>query len=158
MHILYAGLIKEYKNKNYAGICTFENFAKYKKNEKMLSIMGDACIKSDNLFMLPYIAKKLKNTSAGRKNAVYFLTVYLEKKLICAFILDNISLDGFSFPETEYYFSFIFESLKKGDYKNIDNKIAIKTNNKVYMLYKKNGRVYVDTYINGKLYKRRWYK
>ncbi len=157
---LSANMLKDYLNKRYLQICNFSNLRKYAKNEKALSIMGDACIKTDNLFMLPYIAHKLQNTSIGRKNAVYFLTIYMEKKLICSFVFDNISFEGFSLPETDYFLSYIFEALKNKKYKKIGNKIVIKNKikNISYYIYKNKNRVYVDEFKDEKLIKRRWFR
>jgi len=158
--MLSADIVDDYLNKRYIQICNFTTLKKYIRDEKALSLMGDACIKTDNLFMLPFIVHKLKNTPTGRKNAIYFLTIYMQKKLICSFVFDNISLEGFSFPKTDYFLSFIFESLKNKDYKKIDNKIVIKnkTKNISYYIYKNQNRVYIDTFKNQKLIKRRWYK
>jgi len=158
--LLSASVIDDYKHKRYEKICTFTILKKYIKNEKILSIMGDACIKSDNLFMLPFIVHKLKNTPVGRKNSIYLLTIYMQKKLICSFVFDNISLKGFSFPDTDCFISFIFKALQNGRYKKINNKFIIynKPENITYYIYKKDNRIYVETYKNKKLIKRRYYR
>jgi len=158
--VLNASLVKEYLNKNYHEICSYKNINKYKKNEKALSIIGVSCIKTDSIYLLPYIINQLKHTDYGRKNAIYFLTIFMEKKLLYSYLYDGISLETFSFPMTDYVLSVIFNAVKNNDFKKTGDLIIIedKKNNKIYNLYKKEDKMYIDEFQNGKLIKRRWYR
>jgi len=120
-----ADLINDYLNKNYHKICSFKNIKKYKNNEKALSIIGVSCIKIDNIYMLSYIINKLKNTDYGRKNVIYFLTVFMEKKLLYSYLFDGISLKAFSFPMTDYVLSVIFNAIKNNNFKKIGDLIIV---------------------------------
>jgi hypothetical protein len=158
--VLKADIVQDYLNKKYAQICSFANIKKFAHNEKALSIIGVSCIKTDSLYMLSYIINSLKHTNYGRKNAIYFLTILMEKKLLYSYLFDGISLNSFSFPMTDYVLSYIFEALKYGNYKKTGDVIIIKNTDKniTYNVYKKNDRMYVDSFKNGKLIKRRWFR
>lgn len=160
LSVLKADIVQDYLNKKYAQICSFKNIKKYANNEKALSIIGVSCIKVDSLYLLPYIINSLKHTNYGRKNAIYFLTILMEKKLLYSYLFDNISLDSFSFPMTDYILSYIFEAIKYGNYKKVGDLIIIenKDKNLTYNVYKKRDRMYIDEFKNGKLIKRRWYR
>jgi DNA integrity scanning protein DisA with diadenylate cyclase activity len=160
LNILKANLVQDYLSKKYDNICSFQNIKKYKSNEKALSIIGVSCIKIDNIYLLPYIIKQLRKTSSGRKNAVYFLTILMQKKLLYSYLFDNISLKFFSFPMTDYILSKVFEAIKNREYKKIGNLIVIEDaeNKKTYNLYKKSDKMYIDEFKDGKLIKRRWYR
>ncbi|ACM93340.1 hypothetical protein NAMH_1371 [Nautilia profundicola AmH] len=157
---LHADLVKDYLNKKYYQICSFQNIKKYKNNEKALSIIGVSCIKVDSIYLLPYIINQLRNTSYGRKNAIYFLTILMEKKLIYSYLYDGISLKSFSFPMTDYILSYIFQALKTDNFKKVGDMIIIENKQKgiTYNVYKKNDKVYIDEFKDGKLIKRRWYR
>ena len=157
---LNAGLIDDYLNKKYTKICSFENIKKYKNNEKALSIVGVSCIKTDSLYMLPYIINILKHTSYGRTNSIYFLTILMQKKLLYSYLSDNFSLKSFSFPMTDYVLSYIFDAIKHNDFKKEDGIIIIqnKKNNVTYHVYKQGDKMFVDEYKESKLIKRRWYR
>ena len=157
---LKGDIVNDYLNKKYKEICTFKNIKKYKGNEKALSIIGVSCIKTDSIYLLPYIVNQLKHTNYGRKNSIYFLTILMEKKLLYSHLFDGLSLEAFSFPMTDYVLSYIFDAVKYGRYKKVGDLMVIKNEdeNITYDLYKKEDKMYVDEYKNGKLIKRRWYR
>jgi DNA integrity scanning protein DisA with diadenylate cyclase activity len=160
VNVLNADIVQDYLDKNYKKICSFKNIKKYKSNEKALSIIGVSCTKVDSIYLLPYIINELKYTNYGRKNAIYFITILMEKKLLYSFLYDNISLDAFSFPMTDYVLSKIFDAIKHRRYKKIGDLIVIedKKSKTTYNVYKKNDRFFIDEFKNGKLIKRRWYR
>jgi len=155
---LKADLVGDYLNKKYKKICTYSNIGKYKNNEKALSIIGVACVKIDSLYLLPYIVNKLKHTTYGRKNSIYFLTILMEKKLLYSFLFDKLSLESFSFPMTDYVLSKIFEAVKYGNYIKEGDTYLIRYDEIQYKLYKQEDKMYIDEYKEGKLIKRRWYR
>jgi len=158
LSMLYAGIADDYIKGRYGKICSYSNIVKYKKNEKALSVIGLSCVKTDNLYLLPYVFKNLKYTSLGRKNAVYFMTVYMQKKLLYSFLFDSLSLKPFSFPATDYVLSVVFDAIKEKKYEFKNGEYIIKSNGKIYRVYKKNDKMFIDEYTNEKLIKRRWYK
>ena len=153
-----ADIVSDFLKKNYKAICNYSNIQKFSKNEKALSIIGVSCIKTDNLYLLPYIVKGLKRTDYGRKNGIYFLTIYMQKKLLYSYMFDRIKLENFNFPMTDYVLSKIFDAIKNKKYRLFGDKYIIKDNTKAYHLYKEGDKMFVDTYENGKLIKRRWYR
>jgi hypothetical protein len=155
---LNASIIDDYKNKNYEKICTYKNVLTYRKNEKILSIIGDSCVKTDNLYLLPSIIANLKYTSIGRKNAIYFLTIFNEKRLLYSFLFDNFDISDFSFPQTEYILSVVFDAIKNGKYEKIDNIYLIKKDKFVLRIYKKNDKMIVEKMYKNILLERHWFK
>jgi hypothetical protein len=148
--ILNASILNDYKNKKYDKVCTFTQLDKYRKNEKILSLMGEACLKIGRLYMLPHIVNHLRNTPIGRKNAIYFLVIYNEKKLLYSFLFDNFDINDFSFPMTDYFLSDVFEAVKNKTYTKKGNVFIIKSNNKTIKMYKKNDKMVIE--VNNKRY------
>jgi len=157
---LRADIVSDYLHKDYKKICTFSNIEQYKWNEKALSIIGESCVRIDSLYLLPFIVNKLKHTEYGRKNSIYFLTIVMQKKLLYSFVFDGFSLKAFSFPATDYILSKIFMFVKNGKYtKEGDTYVMYdEKSSKTYKLYKSGDKMYIDTYQNGTLIKRRWFR
>ena len=154
---LKADIIEEYKNSEFNKICNFQNVNKT-KDEKLLSIIGISCVKSDNLYMLPYIVAKLKHTKTARQNAIYLNTIYMQKRLLYAYFFDGFSLDGFELPNTDYILSVVFDKIKSKEYKKEGNILIIKTKSETLKVYPQNTRLIVEEYIGNILKKRHWYK
>jgi hypothetical protein len=154
---LNASIIDSYKNKNYENVCNYKNIIKYKNNEKILSIIGDSCVKINSLYLLPYIINYLKHTSVGRKNAIYFLVIYNEKKLLYSFLFDNFDISEFSFPKTYYILSSVFDAVKNKKYKKIGDIYLIKKNNLTIKMYKENDKMIIEEF-NGIKTKRYWFR
>ncbi len=155
-----ASIVDDYISGKYEKICTFENIYDYGNNEKVLSIIGESCIKLDKIYVLPYLINKLKKTDLGRKNAIYFLTILMQKKLLYSYLFDNMPLDSFNFPLTDYVLSYVFEKIKNKEFQKQDGVIIIKGAKEgvVYKVYKNEDKMYLDEYMNDNLIKRRWYK
>ncbi len=154
----YAGIVEDFMNKKYAKICNFNNIRTYLKDEKMLSIIGVSCVRSDKLFLLPFIVNKLKKTSYGRKNAIYFITIFMEKKLLYSYLFDDFDISSFSFPKTDYILSIVFDAVKNKKYVRKDNFIIVNDKNISYYIYKKNDKMIIDKFEKDKLIKRYWYR
>jgi len=154
---LKADILKDFLNKDYSKICTYENIIKY-KDEKILSLIGKSCVNLDKLYLLPYITNKLKKTDIGRKNSVYFSTIYLQKKLIMAYFFDNYPLEGFSFPKSDYILSVVFEALVNGNYQRVGNVYMIKNGDEILNVFKKGDKVFVNEVKNGKIVKEHWFR
>jgi len=156
--LLYGDIKTDFLNKKYSKICTLENIHKYQKNDKILSLIGKACLNIDSIYLLPRISKFLIHTKEGRANSLYFLTIVLQKRLIYNYIFDEISLDSFDLPMTDYLISYIFHKIKSNEFLKKEGKIVIKKGDITYILYKKKDKMFVDEYINNKLIKQRWYR
>jgi len=156
--LLYGDIQKDFLNKKYSKVCTLENIYRYQNNDKVLSLIGNACLKIDSIYLLPRISKFLIHTKEGRANSLYFLTITLQKKLIYNYIFDGISLKGFNLPMTDYLLSYIFYKIKNKQFIKKKNKIIIKKGNITYMVYKNKDKMFVDEYLDNKLMKRRWYR
>jgi len=156
----YASIVDDYISEKYEKICTFKNIHDYRNDEKALSIIGVSCVKLDNIYMLSYLINKLKKTDFGRKNAIYFLTILMQKKLLYSYLFDNMPLNSFNLPLTDYVLSYVFEKIKNKEFQKQDGVIIIKGAKEgvVYKVYKNEDKMYLDEYMNDNLTKRRWYK
>ncbi len=157
-------IIKNYKKGNYKSVCTQSSNHIYKiKDEEILSLIADACLRVDSINPLGDVVKKLLSTSKYRENASYFATILLQKKLIYQFMNDGIDLSDLRLPRTSYVLSIVFENIAKKNYKIIDKtskKIEIDLGVKKYIIWlskNKPPKVFIDEYKNDKLFKRHWY-
>ena len=159
LSLLRADILNEFLNKNYQKVCSYKNIKSFANDDKILSIIGLSCLKIDNLYMLPYIFNRLKHTPDGRKNGIYFITIYTQKKLLYSYFFDKFPLNSFSLPQTDYILSKVFWAIKNHNYTKEGNKYVIKDNNKTLYVYKgKDNFFVVDEYSGGKLIKRHWYR
>ena len=156
--LVLAGIVDDFKLKKYKKICKWENIKTYSDNEKILSIIGVSCVRSDRIYVLPSVINRLKKLKSSRLNALYFSTLYMQQKLIYSFLCGDINLKDFSFPKTDYIFSVLFEKLKKGDFSQKGKKYSIKIGLNEFILYIKNDKMVIDEYLNRKLIKRHIYK
>ncbi|WP_457561003.1 hypothetical protein [Caminibacter sp.] len=153
---LFASIYNEFEKKEYKKICVSKNIKT--NNQNILSIVGISCVKTDRLYLLPFIINKLKKTKVARTNAVYFATIILQKKLLYAFLFDNYPIKNFSFPKGDYILSVVFDNLKQGNY-NLEGKIyIIPLKNETIYFYKEGDKMMIDEYKNGKLIKSRWFR
>ena len=156
--LVLAGIVDDFKLKKYKKICKWENIKTYSNNEKILSIIGVSCVRSDRIYVLPSIINRLKKLKSSRLNALYFSTIYMQQKLIYSFLHKDINLKEFSFPKTDYILSALFEKLKKGDFSQKGKKYFIKIGVNKFVLYIKNDKMIIDEYLDKKFIKRHIYK
>ncbi len=157
-------ILQDYTEAKYKKIC-LESAYFYKngsKDEDLLSIIGDSCVKSDFINPLGYIVKNLITTPQARQNASYFSTILLQKKLIYQFVNDSLDLTNLRLPKTEHVLSVVFEKLATKNYEIDGDKIKIKLDKMSYiLLYKelkdKNTWMILEEYKNDKLSTRHWY-
>ena len=99
-----------YQNKEYAKACNlgFKHFQEYKNSETYISLYAFSCLKSDYIARLVQPITALKFSKEARKNAVYFATILLQKKLLYYSLLDGYKLSKFQFPTTDYILSKVF--------------------------------------------------
>ncbi len=153
---LYASVVSDFAKKEYKKICISKNIKTDDQN--ILSIVGISCVKTDRLYLLPYIINKLKKTKIARVNAIYFSTIILQKKLLYAFIFDGYPIDNFSFPKGSYILSKIFQNIKNGNYKYSNGIYTIPLKNEKIFVYKMGDKMMVDEYKNGKIIKTHWFR
>ena len=104
-----------YQNKEYSKACTmgFDFFKKYKKDEAYSSLYAFSCLKSDYIDRLSQPITTLKFSKEARKNAAYFATILMQKKLLYHSLLDGYKLSEFTFPTTDYVLSKVFDLYSK---------------------------------------------
>ena len=157
VNFLFANILTDFKNHNYNDICQIKNIENT-KNEKILSLIGISCVKIDKLYLLPFVIKRLKHTKIGRLNSIYLLTIYMQKKLLYSYFFDNLNLNNFDLPDTDYLISHIFYEIKHNNYKKLGNIYIIQYDDEIYKVYKKGTKLFVDEYKNNKLIKRHWFR
>ncbi len=157
-----AELIKDYQNKNFEKVC-IDGTISDSRDEAILSLIGNACLKMDNINPLGTIIRRLVSTPKYRENASYFATILLQKKLIYQFMNDNINISNLRLPRTQNILSIVFENLAKHNYTLLNKtikKIKISAGNKTYILWRTGSmppKVIIDEYKDGVLLKRHWY-
>jgi len=157
INLSMANIVNDFKNHQYQKLCKFDNFVNI-KNEKLLSLVGISCVKLDKLYLLPFVIARLKHTKIGRLNSIYFLTIYMQKRLLYSYFFDNLKLNNFNLPDTDYVLSHVFYKIKQRDYKIKNDKYIIRYGNKIIKVYKKDNKLFVDEYKNNKLIKRHWFR
>jgi len=155
-------LLELFNNKYYTYICDkrwyFIN--KYNnKREDLLSLVAYACLKKRYLTPALDLAKVLKVTKEGRKNATYIVTLFLMKKLIMQIINDDMSIGDIKLPQiNDNTLGIVFSFIEKNHFEKKDNTLIIKDAKTVYKVkISKNNNVVIDILINNKLKKREFY-
>jgi hypothetical protein len=126
------------------------------KREDLLSLVAYACLKKRYLTPALDLAKVLKTTPVGRKNATYITTLFLMKKLILQYIFDNIDLRNIKLPIIkDDLLGKVFCKIQNGNFLKERNTIFIKENNKEFVVYpNKNYNIVIKIYINNILNKK----
>jgi len=150
---LRADVLSDYKNGKYQKVCNFSVLKKYRKDERVLSLVGMACLKLDKFYYLPHVVNYLHKTPYGIKNSIYFLTIYFQKKLISSFLFLKTNLKAFSFPATNHYISTVFNALKNGNYEKKGDKYIISKPPFSYEVYKHKNETVIKIYKKKKLMK-----
>ena len=157
-------LLELFNQKYYSYICDkrWEFINKYNnKREDLLSLVAYACLKKRYLTPALDLAKVLKATKEGRKNATYIVTLYLMKKLIIQIINDDLRIESIKLPRiTDNKLGEAFIFIENGNYKKKNKTIEI-FDKKNQLLYKvrisKKNNVVIDIIKNGQLEKREYY-
>ncbi len=162
----YNKLLIEYKEAKYKSACLrgIKLFKRGEKNEKILSLVGDACARSDYINILGEIQKYQRNSKEARENASYFTTLVLQKRLIFQFMHDDLDLSSLKFPKTGHIISKVFINLSNENFEVIaikPKKVRIESsdgdeytlyisptgNNKIYIEERKeSGKIIVHRY------------
>jgi len=151
-------LIDLYKNYHYSHICSrrwvyINRFVN--KREDLLALVAQSCLKTGNLIPALDVAKMLKNTKEGRKNATYIATLFLMKKLIIQVFIDKLNISPIKLPIIkDYTLGKIYSLLQKNSYKIDGNRLTIKDEEFSYkILLMKKENLLIKTFKNGTLIK-----
>jgi len=104
-----------YQDKKYAKACALgsKHFMQHKYDETYASLYGFSCLKSDAIDKLSQPITVLKFSKEARKNAAYFATILMQKKLLYYALLDGYKLSSFQLPSTDYVLSKVFDFYTK---------------------------------------------
>jgi len=152
---------QEYKKHEFKKICLYgaNHFQEIKHNEDTLTLVGLSCVKSDYFIYLPHIINNLKHTKKARLNSIYFSILFIEKKLLISYILDNIDISYYRFPKINHPISIVINHIIKRDFKKDNGKIIIKDKNSLYKIYKNDeNKIFIDIYQNNQLISSHWYR
>jgi hypothetical protein len=130
------------------------------KREDLLSLVAYSCLKKRYITPALDLAKVLKMTKEGRKNATYIVTLFLMKKLIMQIIDDNLQIGNIKLPKiTDNSLGLVFGFIEKGAFKKKDKSLEINlTKGKSYRVWiSHNNNVVIDTISNGQLQMREYY-
>lgn len=151
----HSDIIKDYKAGKYRDVClkSSATILGREKDEKILSIVGDACAKSNYINPLCHVIRGLISTPEFRKNGSYFATLVLQKKLIYQFMNDGIDLSNLRLPRSDHVLSVVFENLVKRSYAKEGRYLIIKTDSRKYKVWITDARqrvVHIEEYVDGK--------
>ena len=152
-------LIELYKNYYYSYICNKRWFYINKfinKREDLLSLVAHSCLKKGNLVPALDVAKALKSTREGRKNATYIATLFLMKKLIIEVINDKLDISSIKLPVIkDYTLGKIYNLLQQNNYQINNNKLILKDKDLLYeVLLTQKGNLLIKTLKNNNLIKK----
>ncbi len=157
---------KAYKNKNYKQACTdaAKIYLYNKKDETLLSVFANSCLKVDNINRMAFPAMLLVRSSAARSNSIYFLTILYQKKLLYKSLIDGYDVSKFKFPTTNYILSKIFVMYADKMYTKSGSTYIFKDNKNKNISYKLNisntkgvYKMILRTFKNGVIIKTRIY-
>jgi hypothetical protein len=125
-------------------------FEKNERDEKMLSLIGMACMKADYIDMLGLIQSRLYQSQQGRQNATLFASLLLQKRLISQFLHDNTELSTLALPVSTHPLSKAFIAIRDKNYETLSRnplKLQFRDDSLVYQLYidkEKKDKVAID--------------
>ncbi|MEA3522026.1 MAG: hypothetical protein U9R50_03550 [Campylobacterota bacterium] len=163
-----ADFIRYYQEDNYTSYqkaCQIGKGLIYNKlrDEKMLSLIGLACMRADYIDMLGIIQSRLYMTKKGRANATIFSSLVVQKRLIYQFLYDDVALTSLALPISDHPLSKAFVALRDKNYTRLSAKplkLEFKESDiryELYIDYAKSGKVAIDIFFaDGKLQEHRY--
>jgi len=112
---LFANIKQElfslYQNKEYKEACRFgfDNYFRFKKNEKLVALYGFVCLNADFIDRLAIPITALKFSEEARANATYFSVILMQKKMLYHALIDGYDISGLKLPTTDYVLSKVFD-------------------------------------------------
>ncbi len=122
-------------------------FAKGERDEKLLSLIGMACLRADYIDTLGSIQSRLYQTEEGRTNASLFASMVLQKRLIAQVLYDGSDIGTLALPITEHPLSAVFVALRDKRYELLEGTPRM-------IRFKNDGieyRIYVDVEKKNKI-------
>lgn len=162
----YNQFLKHLNDKNYEKACRSGKQIIYahEKDEKLLSLIAQSCLKVDYIYALSMVQHRLRNSKQTRADASAFSSVVLQKKLIYQFMYDDTDISSFALPIVSHPLSYVFVAIRDGNYKSISKHpkiITFSKSNKKYKVYidkKDIGRVIIEIKdANNNIQKRKYY-
>jgi len=155
-------LVQLFNKQYYTYICNnrWRYINKYDgKREDLLSLVAYSCLKKRYLTPALDLAKVLKVTKEGRRNATYIVTLFLMKKLIMQVINDRMKIGDIKLPTIkDNTLGIVFYNIEQGNYVFEGNKMVIESDGVKYAVgISKDHNIVITTYKNGSLLKREYY-
>jgi len=140
------------KHKHYEKACSVGRSIVFHNtvDEKLTSLIANACLRADFIDTLGVIQSKLRKTSDARMNAVVLSSVLLQKRLIFQVMYDDVDISSFALPIIDHPISDTFVAFRDKNYKVISKKPKIVEFNykdkkyKVYIDYLNKGRIVIE--------------
>jgi len=131
-------MLQLYQNEKYKKACNigYTYFHKYKRDEAYSSLYAFSCLKSDYIDRLSQPITTLKRSKEARKNAAYFATILMQKKLLYYSLVDNYNLSNLKFPTTDYVLSKVFDLYSKLPSHKPKKFYILKDSNNPKLIYK----------------------
>ncbi|GEM_PF-97363 len=155
-------MLRLYKKERYKEACNWglRYFNRYKKEGNFIMLYAFSCLHSDYIDRLAVPMTALRYTPTERKNATYFATILLQKKMLYQKLLDGLDLTAIRLPETDYVLSIVFDMITKNQYTKKNNAYLLtdrhnpKKSYKLYLeTYSKGKHMILQEYLDGKLIK-----
>jgi len=150
---LHASVYTDFKrhldNENYMKACLSGKkiFSKNERDEKLLSAIGQACLKADYIYVSTMVQSRLRTSKDSRINAVVFASTLLQKRLIYQFMYDDTDISTLGLPVTDHPLSHTFVAIRDKSYTLISaspKMITFKKDSKSY-------KVYIDFQAKGRI-------
>ena len=131
-------MLKLYKEKNYKSACNigYDNFHKFSKNEKLITLYAFSCLESDYIDRLSIPIVKLKYSQEARINSSFFSVILLQKKLLYHSLVDGYDISSLNFPTTKYALSKVFDLYSKLDSHEKKEFYTFRDENDTHITYK----------------------
>jgi hypothetical protein len=159
-----------YKKGQYKRACQYglNQFSTNQNDENFVMYYGFACLESDLIDRLHVPITKLRYTPDGRKNAVYFSLILMQKKMLYHAMVDKEDISWFGDRSTDYVLSRVFNyyidhiqknpaEQKKDSFVFVDTKDS----SMKYKLYVKKenfvSKIYLEEFKDGHLIKKHIY-
>ena len=156
---IYQNFSKYVNSKNYVKACRYgkQIFASGERDEKIISVIGQICLKADFIDTTSALQSRLRKTKEARINAVVFSSVLLQKRLIYQFMYDGTDISTLALPVSNHPLSDTFVAIRDNSFKQISDApkvIEFQKNSKkykVYIDYNDKGRVIIEILENNKI-------
>ena len=149
---VYADFRRYLDNESYMKACIAGKkiFLKNERDEKLLSAIGQACLKADYIYVSTIVQSRLRATKDARINAVVFASILLQKRLIYQFMYDDTDISTLGLPISDHPLSHTFVAIRDKSYTLVSASpkiIKFKKDAKEYKVYidfEEKGRVIIE--------------